>query len=78
MACKEIGLKVASFIRDEEPQGVSTMEWGVGDAIQRSEGVPDVIFDTGGIGKEAMIRLLGTDAVEVVKQAFAILSAMMR
>lgn len=78
VACKEIGLKVASFIRDEEPQGVSTMEWGVGDAIQRSGRVPDVIFDTGDIGKEAMIRLLGTDAVEVVKQAFAILSAMMR
>ena len=35
-------------------------------------GVPDVIFDTGGVGKEAMIRLLGRDAVEVAKRAVEI------
>ena len=78
VACREIGLRVASFIRDEEPQGVSTMEWGVNDAITKSGRVPDVVFDTGGVGKEAMIRLLGKDAVEVVRTAFRIQGAMMR
>jgi len=77
-ACKELGLKIASFIRDEEPSGVSTMEWGVNDAITRAGRVPDVIFDTGGVGKEAMVRLLGRDAVGVVRRAFEIHGAMMR
>ncbi len=71
-ACNEIGLRIASFSREDEPKGVSTMEWGVGEAI-RSEGiVPDVIYDKGGVGKEAMIRLLGKDAVEVAEKAVEI------
>jgi len=65
-ACENIGMEIASFSREDEPEDVATMEWGVSDAIIRAgERVPDVIFDTGGVGKEAMIRLLGKDAVEV-------------
>lgn len=68
-ACKEIGLNIASFSREDEPEGVSTMEWGVEQAIRTSGSVPDVIYDTGGMGKEAMIRLLGCDALEVAGKA---------
>jgi len=43
----------------------------VEDAIRR-EGIPDVIYDKGGVGKEAMIRLLGREAVEVAERAMKI------
>jgi hydroxymethylpyrimidine/phosphomethylpyrimidine kinase len=52
------------------------MEWGVSDAIKREGKVPDAIFDKGGVGKEAMIRLLGRDAVEVAGKASKIASTM--
>ncbi len=71
-ACKKLGLRVESFSREDEPEGVSTMEWGVGEAIRRAGMVPDVIYDKGDIGKEAMIRLLGRDAVEVAGRAVEI------
>lgn len=58
-ACEELGLCMASFSREDEPEGVSTMEWGVAEVIKKEGRVPDVIYDRGGVGKEAMIRLLG-------------------
>ncbi|MDP2768023.1 MAG: bifunctional hydroxymethylpyrimidine kinase/phosphomethylpyrimidine kinase [Candidatus Methanoperedens sp.] len=77
-ACSKLGLNTASFSRDDEPQGVSTMEWGVNLAIRSTGRVPDVIYDTGGVGKEAMIRLLGRDAVEVARRAVEIGAIMRR
>ncbi|ACV24269.1 thiamine-phosphate synthase family protein [Methanocaldococcus fervens] len=59
---------VSSFDRKEEPPNVSTMEWGTKIACERFGGVPDIIYDKGGVGKEPMIRVLGRDAVEVVKK----------
>lgn len=64
-ACKKAKLKVSTFDRAEEPEGVSSMTWGVHRAIMDFGSVPDVIFDTGGIGKEPMIRLLGKDVEDV-------------
>ncbi len=77
LACKELGFCVGSFSREDEPQGVSTMEWGVSDAIRRAGKIPDVIFDKGGVGKEAMIRVIGCDAVEVAGKALRIAGKMM-
>ncbi len=67
--CKEAGLSVSSFDRDEEPENVSTMDWGTAEAIKKYGSVPKVIYDKGSAGKEPMIRLLGKDAVEVAKLA---------
>jgi hydroxymethylpyrimidine kinase/phosphomethylpyrimidine kinase len=75
-ACANLGLNIASFRREDEPQGVSTMEWGVSDAVRREGKVPDVIYDKGGVGKEAMIRLLGRDAAEVAGKASKIAGIM--
>jgi hydroxymethylpyrimidine/phosphomethylpyrimidine kinase len=66
-ACKEMGLGISSFDRTEEPEGVSTMDWGTSEAIKKYGGVPEVIYDKGGMGKEPMVRLLGVDASEVAK-----------
>jgi hydroxymethylpyrimidine/phosphomethylpyrimidine kinase len=79
LACENNGLEIASFSREEEPEDVTTMEWGVNEAIKWAGGrVPDVIFDAGSIGKEAMIRLLGKDALEVAARAAEITKMMVR
>ncbi len=48
-----------------------TLAWGVNEAIKTVGRVPDVIYDLGEVGKEPMIRVLGTSAKEVVEKALA-------
>jgi hydroxymethylpyrimidine/phosphomethylpyrimidine kinase len=60
------GLDVGCFDRAEEPDSVSSMEWGTAQAIMGCGHVPDVIFDRGGVGKEPMVRVLGRDPEEVL------------
>jgi hydroxymethylpyrimidine/phosphomethylpyrimidine kinase len=48
------------------------MVWGTRQVIKKAGEVPDVIFDRGARGKEAMIRLLGKSATEVAKRALKI------
>ncbi|MDK2916690.1 MAG: hypothetical protein PWR25_1247 [Euryarchaeota archaeon] len=57
--------EVCSFDRENEPPGVQTMDWGVASCCK--EGVPDVIYDRGAVGKEPMIRVLGEDPVTVAQ-----------
>ena len=77
-ACENAGLRLAYFERDKEPMGVETMVWGIEEALkQGSRGrgkAPDVIFDRGAYGKEAMIRIFDTTAVGVVKRLRSLLS----
>ncbi len=63
---RALGLSASTFDRSQEPEKVSTMEWGTAEAIRAHGGVPDVIWDRGGVGKEAMIRVLGTDPQDIV------------
>lgn len=68
---KGLGMKVSHFDRREEPEEVGkkegmTMRWGTRVAIQRAGGVPDIIIDLGGWGKEPMIFLLGRNPKEVL------------
>lgn len=71
-ACRELGLTVASFDRAKEPKGVKTMEWGTAQAIKKIGRVPQVVFDKGSVGKEAMIRLLGATPDEVASLALKV------
>ncbi|WP_214019863.1 thiamine-phosphate synthase family protein [Methanoculleus sp.] len=57
--------EVCSFDREKEPQGVQTMDWGVASCCR--EGVPDIIYDRGAVGKEPMIRVLAEDPVMVAQ-----------
>ena len=59
-------LTVSSFDRKNEPLETSTMEWGTKQAIEDSGFVPDLIYDRGATGKEAMIRILGRDPDDVL------------
>ncbi|MDI6884691.1 MAG: thiamine-phosphate synthase family protein, partial [Hadesarchaea archaeon] len=68
-ACRNLGLTIGTFERSREPRGVKTMVWGTEQAIKRAGKVPQVIFDRGAPGKEAMMRLLGRSPLEVAELA---------
>jgi len=74
--CRRLGFSVGSFDRREEPAGKSTMEWGTATAIRSMKQVPDVVYDEGAIGKEPMVRILGTDPEDVAKKLEKIVGAL--
>lgn len=59
----ELFLEICSFDRNKEPPGTRTMDWGV--AFCCKSGVPDIIYDTGAVGKEPMVRILGENPLDV-------------
>jgi hydroxymethylpyrimidine/phosphomethylpyrimidine kinase len=70
---QEKGLIAAGFDRAEEPKEVkeregSSLEWGTTEAMGRASEIPDLVYDRGGIGKEPMIRILGTDPQDVLRK----------
>ncbi len=65
---KQKKLSIGFFERKNEPRNVSTMEWGSKKVIEKLGFVPDIIYDKGGIGKEAMIRVLGKNPEDVLKK----------
>jgi len=71
-SCRKFGLRLVGFDRSKEPRGVKTMVWGTEQAIKKTGRVPDIIFDRGALGKEAMIRLLGRSPIEVAELALRI------
>jgi hydroxymethylpyrimidine/phosphomethylpyrimidine kinase len=75
--CKEMNLKISTFEREKEPDDRKTMEWGTKVAIEKNGGVvPNIIYDQGGKRKEAMMRILGKSAEEVVGIAVKIVEKM--
>jgi len=75
--CEDSGYTVGSFSREDEPEDVmlqegSSLEWGTNEAISAMGAVPDVIFDRGGLGKEPIVRVLGTCPGEVVSKVLDI------
>lgn len=70
--CKKLGLSIASFDRGVEPKGMKTMEWGIHTAIKEFGSVPDIVYDLGSVGKEAMIRVLGFSATDVAQKVIKI------
>jgi hydroxymethylpyrimidine/phosphomethylpyrimidine kinase len=56
-----------------------TLAWGVGSIfanLQPWEPLPDIIYDRGEVGKEAMLRILGRTPLEVVEKALALKNAL--
>lgn len=75
--CQKLGLKVSFYKREEEPEDLrdvegNTIGWGVEQAVKRIGEVPDVIYHTGDWGKEAIIALIGCDAIDVARMAVCI------
>lgn len=72
LACRRLGLKTAGFEREKQPPDTSSMEWGTTEAIKKHKTVPDIVYDRGSTGKEAMIRVLGRSAGDVVAKTLKI------
>lgn len=70
--CEDLNLKLASFNRKHEPSRAKTMSWGTSKAIAEAGFFPEAIWDEGGMGKEPMIRLLGSSPTQVVNRAMMI------
>jgi hydroxymethylpyrimidine/phosphomethylpyrimidine kinase len=75
-------LKVAGFDRNQEPPEVKsreggTLAWGVASVLKPGEPPPDLIYDRGDWGKEAMIQVLGTDPMNVVAKVLALNQALL-
>ncbi|PTD93935.1 bifunctional hydroxymethylpyrimidine kinase/phosphomethylpyrimidine kinase [archaeon SCG-AAA382B04] len=69
---REKGFSVSSFNRDDVSKE-NTMSSGARKAIEEFGGVPDIIYDEGGVGKEPMIRVLGEKATQVVDKTLKLL-----
>ncbi len=73
-AAKKLGYSIGSYDRNKEPADVKATEgasipWGVEQAIAGAGQVPDMVFHKGDMGKEPMINIFGSDAVEVAVKA---------
>ncbi len=75
--CKKLGLQLSSYDRSYEPEDIkrvegSTIQWGVETALKKTGNVPDVIYHEGAWGKEPMICLIGSDALELAEMTVCI------
>ncbi|MBW1678624.1 MAG: bifunctional hydroxymethylpyrimidine kinase/phosphomethylpyrimidine kinase [Deltaproteobacteria bacterium] len=76
--CRKQNLKIKRFDRRKEPDRIkkkegASLEWGIGSVLQKSSQIPDVIYDTGDMGKEPIIRILGKIPQEVVNKVLCLL-----
>ncbi len=76
-ACRAAGLRVEGFSRADEPDEVkrvegSTLEWGTLSVLRRCGYAPEAIYDEGDVGKEPMVRIFGTHALEVAGRVTAV------
>jgi hydroxymethylpyrimidine/phosphomethylpyrimidine kinase/predicted fused transcriptional regulator/phosphomethylpyrimidine kinase len=76
-----LNLRLAYFDRSQEPPAVKNREggslaWGVASVLKPGEPPPDLIADKGEKGKEAMIRILGENPMQVAEKALALKAAL--
>ena len=74
---RELGFVASAYDRRNEPPEVKgaegmTTKWGAEEAIRAAGRVPNAIYHDGDWGKEAMITILGKDAIEVAKTVIRI------
>ncbi len=74
--CRELGFSMGSFDREAEPRTEKTMSWGIKRALESLPSVPDIVYDLGSVGKEPMIRILGSGPLDVVAKALRIADAL--
>jgi len=72
-ACRKAKLDIAEFSRKNEPKKLRvkegrSLDWGVDSVVSKRGRVPDIIFDKGGEGKEAMVRVFGNSAEEAAQK----------
>lgn len=78
-ACKKAGLLCMEVIRRHEPlqqktKEYETMAWIPSQVSFNRGRFPDVVYDTGDVGKEPMIRLFADSGIELAKKLLKILN----
>jgi hydroxymethylpyrimidine/phosphomethylpyrimidine kinase len=79
-ALDDLGWPVAEYDRGAEPEDVkdregSTMQWGARRAFESVPGTPVAVVDRGEVGKEAMTKVLASDADELGDRVLALAAA---
>lgn len=67
-------LKMLKIDRSQEKREPDMLDDGLKEAIEQTGFVPDIIFDNGGMEKEAMIHVFGTDPIEILRKIGPILT----
>ncbi|ALU12820.1 hypothetical protein EYM_07800 [Ignicoccus islandicus DSM 13165] len=62
---REMGLKVVEIDRSLQQRGMKTMKWLVEYVYNKYNEIPQVIYDRGFYGKEAMIRIFAKDLTQL-------------
>ena len=80
---KSLGFSASAYDRTKEPQEIKKMEgmttrWGAEEAIKSIGRVPDAVYHEGDWGKEAMVIILGRDAIEVVNRVITVAKSLSR
>ncbi len=75
---KNTKLKLHEIKREKQPNEIkekefSTMQWLIKESINESGKIPDIIWDKGSIGKEAMMRLFGKSSSDMIEKLKIIL-----
>lgn len=70
---KKKGFRVYKYDRNLEPENIfkkdgKSMQWMINKVIEEMGILPDIIYDEGWFGKEAMIRVFGRSPEEVIKK----------
>jgi hydroxymethylpyrimidine/phosphomethylpyrimidine kinase len=81
-ACHAANFRLARFVRQDAPEEAKLDEgqmlaWGVAAAIQGLGTMPDIIYDLGDMGREAMVLVLGRDASDVAGKVLVIRQQLM-
>ncbi len=66
-------LKLREIKREKQPKEIkeqefSTMQWLIKESINESGKIPDIIWDKGSIGKEAIIRVFAKDSKDMINK----------
>jgi hydroxymethylpyrimidine/phosphomethylpyrimidine kinase len=80
-ALDDLDWSVAEYDRGEEPEPVKeadegTMGWGARRAFAEREPTPVAVIDRGEVGKEAMVKLLASDAETLTERTVSLLDAL--
>ncbi len=75
-ACRKAGFTTSHFDRRKEPKSArekdGSMEWGIVHSSKKPGSIADVVFDSGGVGKEPCAFVFGHDAIDAVTNALKI------
>ncbi|PSQ13348.1 bifunctional hydroxymethylpyrimidine kinase/phosphomethylpyrimidine kinase, partial [Halobacteriales archaeon QS_7_68_65] len=80
-ALDDLDWSVAEYDRDEEPEPVKeadegTMGWGARRAFAEREPTPVAVIDRGEVGKEAIVKLVASDAETLTERTVSLLDAL--